>query len=68
MAGSVLLKSHDKEYLIQTGNGLLWIAQVCGENNVEVELKIGQRLGFYAELEIYKLKKEIELIKRQLGI
>lgn len=67
VAGSVLLKS-GKEYLIQTGSGLIWISDVIDENESEVELKVGQRLGLYAELEIYKLKNEIKLIKQQLGI
>lgn len=65
--GSVLLKSIQKEYLIQTGLGLLWISEVYDENNNETALKVGQKLGFYAELEIYKLKKEIEFIKKKLA-
>lgn len=65
--GSVLLKSAQKEYLVQTGCGLLWISDVYDENNQETALKVGQKLGFYAELEIYKLKKEIESIKKKLA-
>lgn len=67
VVGSVLLKNN-REYLIQTGNGLLWIFDMLDENGNEVELKVGQRLGLYSELEIYKLKNEIKLIKQQLGI
>jgi hypothetical protein len=67
VAGSVLLKSAHKEYLVQTGHGLLWISEVYDENNTETVLKVGQKLGFYAELEIYKLRKEIEFIKKKLA-
>ncbi len=65
--GSVLLTSAQKEYLVQTGRGLLWISEVYDEYNNETALKVGQKLGFYAELEIYKLKKEIESIKKKLA-
>ena len=57
VVGRVLLKNNDKGDLIQCGNGLLWIQEI------EIEsggiLKVGDKLGFNLEDEIYKLKKKI---------
>jgi methionyl-tRNA formyltransferase len=55
--GRVLLKNNDKGDLIQCGDGLLWIQEI------EIEsgglLKVGDKLGFNLEDEIYMLKKKI---------
>ena len=50
-----MLKNSEKGDLIQCGNGLLWLQEI------EIEsgrfLKVGDKLGFNLEDEIYKLKK-----------
>tara|TARA_B100001059_G_C17833759_1_gene586511 strand:+ start:792 stop:1736 length:945 start_codon:yes stop_codon:yes gene_type:complete len=55
VVGRVLLKNSEKGDLIQCGNGLLWLQEI------EIEsgrfLKVGDKLGFNLEDEIYKLKK-----------
>ncbi len=60
--GRVLL-SKERSYLIQCGEGLIWISDVTDESLESVVLNVGQKLGYYNELEIYKLKKEIQSLK-----
>jgi methionyl-tRNA formyltransferase len=60
--GRVLL-SKENNYLIQCGEGLLWIYNVTDENLNPVTLKVGQKLAYYTELEIYNLRKEIQELK-----
>lgn len=67
VVGRVLIE-HNNSYLIQAGSGLLWISKVYNENHELVFLKVGQKLGYYLELEIYNLNKEIEKIKEKIGI
>ncbi len=60
VVGRVLLTDDKKGYLIQCGQGLLWI------NNLSIssKLRIGEFLGYKIEDEIYKIKlklKELEL-------
>lgn len=64
--GRVLIVQ-DEKALIQTGEGLLWVSEVYYEDE-KITLKVGQKLGYYAELEIYKLKNEILKIKERLEI
>jgi methionyl-tRNA formyltransferase len=65
--GRVLIE-RDQSCLIQTGAGLLWISEVFNENKERAFLKVGQKLGYYTELEIYKINKEIQKLKETLGI
>jgi methionyl-tRNA formyltransferase len=63
VTGRVLLVNNNK-YLIQCGTGLLWISSIKDESNNPIKLKIGQKLGYQIEDEIWKLKNEIESIKK----
>lgn len=65
--GRVLMEDNDS-YLIQAGNGLVWISELFDINGNPVKLKIGQKLGYYTELELYNLNLEIKKIKENLGI
>jgi methionyl-tRNA formyltransferase len=66
--GNVLLAFPDvAEFLIQTGKGLIWISEVF-QGEVEVDLKVGQHLGFYVDLELSKLKQELAQIKKKLDL
>lgn len=67
VTGSVLL-ARDNKYLVQAGDGLVWISNVVNEEGEDVVLKVGQRLGYYTEREIYNLKKELNIIKQKLGL
>jgi methionyl-tRNA formyltransferase len=62
VTGRVLLIK-ENNFLIQCGEGLLWISNVTDENLKPVALKVGQKLGYYPELEIYNLRKEIQGLK-----
>lgn len=65
--GSVLAVAEER-FLVQSGEGLMWIADVLDEAGAPVKLKVGERLGYYGELEIYHLKKEIAFIRQKLGL
>jgi methionyl-tRNA formyltransferase len=62
VTGRVLLIK-ENNFLIQCGEGLLWISDVTDENLKPVNLKVGQKLGYYTDLEIYNLRKEIQELK-----
>jgi len=65
VTGRVLLANGQQEYLIQCGSGLIWISDVYEENNA-IELRVGQKLGYYTELEIFNLKKQIEELTKKI--
>jgi methionyl-tRNA formyltransferase len=65
--GRVLVAEANK-YLVQTGKGLVWISGLLAEDGKPVSLRVGQRLGYYSELEIYMLNKEIQSIKKRIGL
>ncbi|MFA0533139.1 methionyl-tRNA formyltransferase [Vibrio breoganii] len=50
-----ILKIDNDSALIQTGQGLIWISNI----RPDLKLKVGDRLGYQAEDEIYKLKNQI---------
>ena len=57
----VLLKNDKKELLVQTGEGLIWLEEYeifdFDDNLVDnVEIKIGAKLGYKCEHELFKLK------------
>lgn len=68
--GRVLEINNQGDLLIQTGEGLLWIQEYelfdFDNNKIHEQLKVGQKLGYYSDIEIFSLKKEIDNIKRQL--
>lgn len=55
-----ILKVQDKELLVQCGSGLIWLTP---EQQYMSELKVGQLLGYRAELEIYKIRQELKQLK-----
>ena len=54
VVGRVLLVK-EKQYLIQCGSGLLWIYELIGAN----DLKVGDKLGYNIEYEIYTIKNKL---------
>lgn len=55
VVGKILQIDTDKGYLVQCGNGLIWIKDI--ESEVAQKLRIGNKLGYNIEDEIYSLKK-----------
>lgn len=53
--GRILLIKKNNKYLVQCGDGILWIFNLIFEE--ENKLKVGDKLGYNLEDEIYKLKK-----------
>ena len=58
VVGRVLLTDTEKGHLIQCGEGLLWIQQT--ELESDAELRVGDKLGYNIEDEIYKIKKRLK--------
>jgi methionyl-tRNA formyltransferase len=54
VVGRVLL-SKDKKYLIQCGDGLLWISDI----EINEQINVGDKLGYNVEYEIYKIKNNL---------
>ncbi|MEQ3511903.1 formyltransferase family protein [Pseudoalteromonas sp. BZB3] len=59
-----VLKVNKHEALIQTGSGLIWITP---EHQYIKQLKVGHLLGYRVELEIFKLKMELQKLTSKLG-
>lgn len=57
--GRVLLKDQSKGCLVQCGEGLVWINQYSYDDESACDLKVGQKLGFSVEEEIFKIWESI---------
>ncbi len=61
--GRVLIKNAANHLLIQVGDGLLWLTdyEIIDYNNESSipDIKVGERIGYNVEYEIYKIKKLI---------
>ena len=70
VSGRIVMTNEAGHLLVQTGNGLIWITEyevVDHENSrTDETLKVGQRLGYNADLELYRLKREINDLKKAL--
>lgn len=51
-----ILAIRNNEYLVQCGQGLIWIMNIDNKDSNTLP-KIGDKLGFYSEFEIYKIYK-----------
>ena len=60
-----VLKVVNGELLVQTGNGLIWIEKYQLDGK---EPRVGDKLGYFTELEIFNLYQQIEEIKTKLGV
>mgnify|MGYP001950041401 CR=1 FL=1 len=58
VVGCVLLTDEKKGFLIQCGNGLLWVCKIQIES--KIALKVGDKLGYNIEDELYNLKKKMK--------
>lgn len=58
-----ILKMHNNEVLVQTGEGLIWISIVLEGTD---KVRVGSLLGYKVDLEIYELKKQITDLKAEL--
>ena len=67
VVGRILLYE-ENEYLVQTGSGLLWIFDIKNESGENIKLKVGDKLGYYYESEIFEIRRELQIIKERLGI
>ncbi|NQY06399.1 MAG: formyl transferase [Flavobacteriaceae bacterium] len=70
VVGRILDANEEDHVLVQTGNGLLWITEYeaydLEGNKLQQALKVGQKLGYYTDIELFKLKQEIDQLKKAL--
>ncbi len=64
VVGRILRKSDRGELLIQTGDGLIWLTEFSVDS--DVELRVGMKFGYYPELEIFKLKQELQELREMI--
>ncbi|AZJ35043.1 formyl transferase [Tenacibaculum singaporense] len=66
--GRVLEVDEDGVALVQTGEGLLSLIDYeifdLSNNRLNKKLKVGQKLGYYSDIEIFKMKQELEKLKK----
>ncbi|UZT99690.1 formyltransferase family protein [Chryseobacterium fluminis] len=65
VVGRVLLKKDSGEFLIQTGEGLLWIEQYTYKDTSDISVSVGDKLGYNIEDEIYKIKAILKKIQSE---
>ncbi len=58
-----VLKVKGEELLLQTGEGLVWLTEYVGNSK---KIRVGDRLGYLPELEIYNMKREITELRKML--
>lgn len=63
VVGRILLTDKIKGFLVQCGEGLIWINDLEFESSMK--LNIGEKLGYNIEDEIYGIKKELKQIKHE---
>lgn len=63
VVGRVLLEDPRRGWLVQTGEGLLWLSEVEGE----VVPTVGCRLGYLVEDELTRLAKRVSEMEEQLA-
>ncbi len=67
VSGRILRLNKIGEALVQCGDGLLWISEFIYDNGDEVQLRVGQKMGYYAELEIYSLRQRIIELEKKIN-
>ncbi|MCF6278216.1 MAG: hypothetical protein L3J16_05630, partial [Anaerolineales bacterium] len=70
VVGRILEVDAQKGFLIQTGDGLLWLREVEFENPDSDEiapLRVGMKLGYTAQDEIFRLRKRIAGLEERLA-
>ncbi|MBW8523170.1 hypothetical protein K0U91_10355 [Chryseobacterium chendengshani] len=63
--GRVLLKAENGELLIQSGEGLLWIEEYILEDDSSANIKVGDKLGYNIEDEIYNIKTILKQLQSE---
>lgn len=62
--GRVLLTDPQRGFLVQTGDGVLWLNEVAWSGGDSPKLAVGQRLGYVVEDEISQLKSRIAELEK----
>jgi len=66
VVGRILQVAEDSAFVVQTGSGLIQVEQ--WQTDMSWQPRVGQRLGYYCQLEIYNIRKRLKAIERQLLI
>lgn len=71
VVGRILAEDANKGFLVQTGDGLLWLSDVSFENPAADEiapLRVGMKLGYTPQDEIFRLRQRIAALEERLAI
>jgi len=72
VVGRIVHTDPDHGWLVQTGDGLLWLTEVAFADAKHIdprsELRVGRRLGYVVEDEIFKLKQRLAQVEEMLAI
>jgi methionyl-tRNA formyltransferase len=63
VCGRVLQTGPDGAALVQTGRGLLWLLEYSVQGGVATSLKVGEKLGFDAEIELHELRRRLSSLE-----
>lgn len=70
VAGRIVFEDSQRGWLVQTGDGLLWMTNIeWADLKADMEpprLRIGMRLGYIVEDEIYLMRQRISLLEEQI--
>lgn len=65
VVGRVLSVEADQSFVVQCGDGLIKVTQWTATNNWSP--RVGQKLGYYADAEIRRLRSECEGLRQRVG-
>jgi methionyl-tRNA formyltransferase len=68
--GRILLVDSEKGYLVQTGQGLLWLTEVefaLSRTSAVPKLRVGLKLGYSAQDEIYLFRQRILQLEEKIA-
>lgn len=69
VVGSLLLEDKDKGWLVQTGDGLLWLQEYeFLPNDACPKLRVGLRLGYMPQNEIFTLRQRLEALEQRIQL
>jgi methionyl-tRNA formyltransferase len=71
VTGRIVHRDPDKGWLVQTGDGLLWLTEAEFEpeegGGPETKLRIGVLLGYHPDVEIRRLRRRVQELEERLA-
>ncbi len=67
VAGRILLHDQKRGWLVQAGRGLIWLSEVESTPPFDRPLRVGQRLGFAEQDEIFRLREQLDQLEARVA-